>query len=107
MTNVPVLGLSTLFPDSDEPVPCFLSEADRDQRRFGYAVTWVGVADEFGIRATPTHGVRDFCTLQWRAKLRSAHGDNDTQNFITNLGAQIVFAPREQSYATDYSEMPG
>jgi type IV secretion system protein VirD4 len=45
--------------------------------------------------------------VQSRAQLRSAYGDNDAQNFITNHGAQIVFAPREQSDAAEYSEMLG
>jgi type IV secretion system protein VirD4 len=51
--------------------------------------------------------VRDLCIVQSRAQLRSAYGDNDAQNFITNHGAQIVFAPREQSDANEYSEMLG
>jgi type IV secretion system protein VirD4 len=53
------------------------------------------------------YGVRDLCIVQSRAQLRSAYGDDDAQNFITNHGAQIVFAPREQDDANEYSEMLG
>jgi type IV secretion system protein VirD4 len=59
------------------------------------------------ISISASYGVRDLCIVQSRAQLRSAYGDDDAQNFITNHGAQIVFAPREQSDATEYSEMLG
>jgi type IV secretion system protein VirD4 len=59
------------------------------------------------ISIAASYGVRDLCIVQSRAQLRSAYGDNDAQNFITNHGAQIVFAPREQSDASEYSEMLG
>jgi len=59
------------------------------------------------ISISASYGVRDLCIIQSRAQLRSTYGDNDAQNFITNHGAQIVFAPREQSDANEYSEMLG
>ena len=59
------------------------------------------------ISISGSYGVRDLCIVQSRAQLRSAYGDDDAQNFITNHGAQIVFAPREQSDANEYSEMLG
>jgi type IV secretion system protein VirD4 len=59
------------------------------------------------ISISASYGVRDLCIVQSRAQLRSAYGDDDAQNFITNHGAQIVFAPREQSDANEYSEMLG
>ena len=59
------------------------------------------------ISIAASYGVRDLCIVQSRAQLRAAYGDNDAQNFITNHGAQIVFAPREQSDANEYSEMLG
>lgn len=59
------------------------------------------------ISISASYGVRDLCIVQSRAQLRSAYGDNDAQNFITNHGAQIVFTPREQSDANEYSEMLG
>ena len=59
------------------------------------------------ISISASYGVRDLYIIQSRAQLRSAYGHNDAQNFITNHGAPIVFAPREQSDATEYSEMFG
>jgi type IV secretion system protein VirD4 len=59
------------------------------------------------ISISASYGVRDLCIVQSRAQLRGAYGDNDAQNFITNHGAQIVFTPREQSDANEYSEMLG
>ncbi|MEP7185129.1 MAG: type IV secretory system conjugative DNA transfer family protein [Rhodanobacter sp.] len=59
------------------------------------------------ISISASYGVRDLCIIQSRAQLRGTYGDNDAQNFITNHGAQIAFAPREQSDANEYSEMLG
>ncbi|MBS0342757.1 MAG: type IV secretory system conjugative DNA transfer family protein, partial [Proteobacteria bacterium] len=59
------------------------------------------------ISISASYGVRDLCIVQSRAQLRGTYGDNDAQNFITNHGAQIVFTPREQSDANEYSEMLG
>jgi type IV secretion system protein VirD4 len=59
------------------------------------------------ISISASYGVRDLCIVQSRAQLRSVYGDHDAQNFITNHGAQIVFAPREQSDANEYSDMLG
>ncbi|MGH8156194.1 MAG: type IV secretory system conjugative DNA transfer family protein [Rhodanobacteraceae bacterium] len=59
------------------------------------------------ISVSAGYGVRDLCIVQSRAQLRSAYGDDDAQNFITNHGVQIVFAPREQADANEYSEMLG
>jgi type IV secretion system protein VirD4 len=59
------------------------------------------------ISISASYGVRDLCIIQSRAQLRGTYGDNDAQNFITNHGAQIVFTPREQSDAAEYSEMLG
>jgi type IV secretion system protein VirD4 len=59
------------------------------------------------ISISASYGVRDLCIVQSRAQLRAAYGDHDAENFITNHGAQIVFAPREQADANQYSEMLG
>jgi len=59
------------------------------------------------ISISASYGVRDLCIVQSRAQLKAAYGDNDAQNFITNHGAQIAFAPREQADANEYSEMLG
>ncbi|SFW68365.1 type IV secretory system conjugative DNA transfer family protein [Luteibacter sp. UNCMF366Tsu5.1] len=59
------------------------------------------------ISIAASYGVRDLCIVQSRSQLRAAYGDHDAQNFITNHGAQIVFAPREQADANEYSDMLG
>ncbi|NID05290.1 type IV secretory system conjugative DNA transfer family protein [Luteibacter jiangsuensis] len=59
------------------------------------------------ISIAASYGVRDLCIVQSRAQLSGTYGENDAQNFITNHGAQIVFAPREQTDANAYSEMLG
>lgn len=59
------------------------------------------------ISIAASYGVRDLCIIQSRAQLSGTYGENDAQNFITNHGAQIVFAPREQDDANAYSEMLG
>ena len=59
------------------------------------------------ISVSASYGVRDLCIVQSRSQLRSVYGDHDAQNFITNHGAQVAFAPREQSDANEYSEMLG
>ncbi|SEV84478.1 type IV secretory system conjugative DNA transfer family protein [Luteibacter sp. 329MFSha] len=59
------------------------------------------------ISISASYGVRDLCIVQSRAQLDGTYGENDAQNFITNHGAQIVFAPREQADANAYSEMLG
>lgn len=59
------------------------------------------------ISVAAGYGVRDLCIVQSQAQLRSAYGDDDAKNFITNHAAQIVFAPREQDDANAYSEMLG
>jgi len=59
------------------------------------------------ISIAASYGVCDLCIVQSRAQLSGTYGENDAQNFITNHGAQIVFAPREQADANAYSEMLG
>ncbi|MGE7137079.1 type IV secretory system conjugative DNA transfer family protein [Luteibacter sp. NPDC031894] len=59
------------------------------------------------ISIAASYGVRDLCIIQSRAQLSGTYGENDAQNFITNHGAQIVFAPREQADANAYSDMLG
>ncbi|HEY4292733.1 type IV secretory system conjugative DNA transfer family protein [Luteibacter sp.] len=59
------------------------------------------------ISISASYGVRDLCIIQSQSQLRSVYGEHDAQNFITNHGAQIVFAPREQDDANAYSDMLG
>jgi type IV secretion system protein VirD4 len=59
------------------------------------------------ISISASYGLRDLCIIQSRSQLRGTYGEHDAQNFITNHAAQVVFAPREQSDANEYSEMLG
>jgi type IV secretion system protein VirD4 len=45
--------------------------------------------------------------IQSIAQLQAVYGDRDTRNFVTNHAMQIIFAPREQRDAAEYSEMLG
>lgn len=59
------------------------------------------------ISISASYGVRDLCIIQSRSQLRATYGADDAQNFITNHAANIVFTPREQDDANEYSEMLG
>lgn len=59
------------------------------------------------ISISASYGVRDLCIIQSRSQLRATYGADDAQNFITNHAASIVFTPREQEDANEYSEMLG
>jgi type IV secretion system protein VirD4 len=53
------------------------------------------------------YGVRSLVIVQSRAQLRAVYGTDDAQNLITNHSVSIVFTPREQADANEYSEMLG
>jgi type IV secretion system protein VirD4 len=53
------------------------------------------------------YGVRSLVIVQSRAQLRAVYGPDDAQNLITNHSVSIVFTPREQADANEYSEMLG
>jgi len=53
------------------------------------------------------YNLRLFPIIQSIAQLESVYGKEDTRTFITNHAMQIIFAPREQKDANDYSEMLG
>ncbi|HEY0502979.1 MAG TPA: type IV secretory system conjugative DNA transfer family protein [Lysobacter sp.] len=53
------------------------------------------------------YGVRSLVIVQSRAQLRAVYGADSAQNLITNHAASIVFTPREQDDANEYSEMLG
>lgn len=59
------------------------------------------------ISVSASYGVRDLTIVQSRPQLRSVYGAEDAQNFITNHGASIVFTPREQEDAEEYSKALG
>jgi type IV secretion system protein VirD4 len=53
------------------------------------------------------YNLRLLSIVQSIAQLESVYGRADARTFITNHAMQILFAPREQKDANDYSEMLG
>jgi type IV secretion system protein VirD4 len=53
------------------------------------------------------YGLRFLSVVQSRAQIDSVMGDKDARTFITNHAAEILFAPREQRDANEYSETLG
>jgi type IV secretion system protein VirD4 len=54
-----------------------------------------------------SYNLRLLSIVQSVAQLESVYGRADARTFITNHAMQILFAPREQRDANDYSEMLG
>lgn len=66
----------------------------------------VGVlADRISI--TAGYWVRDLTIIQSNSQLRATYGTDAAQTYVTNHAASIVFTPREQQDAEDYSKMLG
>jgi type IV secretion system protein VirD4 len=63
------------------------------------------IADKITVAAG--FGVRFLTIIQSQAQLRATYGPDRARVFSTNHAVQIVFAPREQEDANDYSEMLG
>ena len=53
------------------------------------------------------YNLRVLTVVQSVSQLESAYGREDARTFATNHAAQILFAPREQRDANEYSEMLG
>ncbi len=53
------------------------------------------------------YGIRVLTVVQSISQLESVYGREDARTFATNHAAQILFAPREQRDANEYSEMLG
>jgi type IV secretion system protein VirD4 len=53
------------------------------------------------------YGLRVLTVVQSISQLESVYGRDDARTFATNHAAQILFAPREQRDANEYSEMLG
>jgi type IV secretion system protein VirD4 len=53
------------------------------------------------------YGLRAAIIAQSFSQLRSIYGEDDARTIMTNCGAQIIFAPREQRDANDFSDMLG
>lgn len=59
------------------------------------------------ISITAGYWVRDLTIIQSNSQLRATYGADAAQNYVTNHAASIVFTPREQQDAEDYSKMLG
>ena len=59
------------------------------------------------ISVSAGYGVRFLTIIQSQAQLRATYGPDRARTFTTNHAVQIVFTPREQEDANDYSEMLG
>lgn len=53
------------------------------------------------------YGLRLMPIFQSVSQLASVYGDNDARTMMTNHACQIIFPPREQKDANEYSEMLG
>jgi len=59
------------------------------------------------ISITAGYWVRDLTIIQSNSQLRATYGADAAQTYVTNHAASIVFTPREQQDAEDYSKMLG
>lgn len=71
--------------------------------------TAIGRVDKLAESITHIAGynLRVFPIIQSKAQLEATYGKEMARTLITNHAVQIVFAPREQQDANDYSEMLG
>jgi type IV secretion system protein VirD4 len=53
------------------------------------------------------YGIRFVVVIQSISQLESVYGAETARGLVTNLGAQIIYAPREQRDADEYSKMLG
>lgn len=60
-----------------------------------------------GVAYFAGYNVRVFCVIQSLAQLDAVYGPEKARSMITNLACQVIYTPREQRDATEYSEMLG
>jgi type IV secretion system protein VirD4 len=53
------------------------------------------------------YNLRLLTVIQSISQLESVYGEKDTRNFVTNHALQILYPPREQKDANEYSDMLG
>jgi type IV secretion system protein VirD4 len=53
------------------------------------------------------YNVRIFCVIQSLSQLDAVYGPEKARSMVTNLACQVVYTPREQRDANEYSEMLG
>jgi type IV secretion system protein VirD4 len=60
-----------------------------------------------GIAYFAGYNVRVFCVIQSLSQLDAVYGAEKARSMITNLACQVIYTPREQRDASEYSEMLG
>ena len=60
-----------------------------------------------GVAFFAGYNVRVFCVIQSLSQLDAVYGPDKARSMITNLACQMVYTPREQRDANEYSEMLG
>jgi type IV secretion system protein VirD4 len=60
-----------------------------------------------GVAYFAGYNVRVFCVIQSLSQLDAVYGPDKARSMITNLACQVIYTPREQRDATEYSEMLG
>ncbi|MGN2246183.1 type IV secretory system conjugative DNA transfer family protein [Frateuria sp. GZRR35] len=60
-----------------------------------------------GVAYFAGYNVRVFCVIQSLSQLDAVYGADKARSMITNLACQVIYTPREQRDANEYSEMLG
>jgi type IV secretion system protein VirD4 len=60
-----------------------------------------------GIGYIAGFGIRVLTVVQSRSQIDFTYGKDESRNFLTNHGAEIMFAPKDQRDANEYSEALG
>ncbi|SEI83338.1 type IV secretory system conjugative DNA transfer family protein [Frateuria terrea] len=60
-----------------------------------------------GVAYFAGYNVRVFCVIQSLSQLDAVYGAEKARSMITNLACQIIYTPREQRDANEYSDMLG
>lgn len=60
-----------------------------------------------GVAYFAGYNVRVFCVIQSLSQLDAVYGPDKARSMITNMACQVIYTPREQRDANEYSEMLG
>ena len=60
-----------------------------------------------GVAYFAGYNVRVFCVIQSLSQLDAVYGAEKARSMVTNLACQVIYTPREQRDANEYSEMLG
>ena len=64
-------------------------------------------AIQHGVSYIAGYGLRLLLIIQTPSQVTDLYGRDATRTFFTNFGCQIVYPPREQSDADEYSKLIG